>query len=644
MSDHLVPLLEKHISSIQNTQQMLDKLLLEWSVVSVISKINNNQIGTQFLDSISQTESKFIDLSQTLIKRILGRYLGKLHVDLHLHSEAFMEILNRNLFERSADIGFLAMDTTIAEFMAQPDDSNLIDNYLQEYVNKYTVYNDILLLDTNGEVLTRLNKTCRITKSHSPLFQQALTSEDFIQSDQPLDVLPEQSHPLVFVQSVEHLGHKVGVLCLVFKFKDELERIYQTLKGQTDFEYHLINASEQLLYSSHQTDSKISLQPAGKLDVVQNNKLCLQSKAKAYQGFSGLAWQCQVSIQLEQLLKRNPSESHISLSKTSRLYPTELNALSTQINRALKVSLSNGRVISLKKNSKSFLPILDSYQRIGLDVQDIFANSIRQIHQIATKTVQEEVAFLATLALDIIDRNLYERGNDCRWWALNKRLKQDLTGLVDTRHQAVKKHLQTINQLYTVYATLYILDEAGTLIAHSCDTPLQKTNFADSENFQLSKTITHPQQYRVSNFSSTPFYQNRPTYIHSAAIFDDQNQKFLGSINLVFNAQEEFQAILEDFIPKDSDGKTYQNAFSMLLESSAEIVSITQNPIGLKVQDHFSHFEDILKRLNSEHGAIQYSINNTPYLIGYQSSKGYREFKQRDNYSNDLHCMVFVPA
>ncbi len=26
--------------------------------------------------------------------------------------------------------------------------------------------------------------------------------------------------------------------------------------------------------------------------------------------------------------------------------------------------------------------------------------------------------FLAELIVDIMDRNLYERANDCRWWAL----------------------------------------------------------------------------------------------------------------------------------------------------------------------------------------------------------------------------------
>ncbi len=66
-----------------------------------------------------------------------------------IKSQAFIEILNRNLFERTADVGFLAMDDEVVDFLVAKDFSIERQAYMcqvfTEYVQKYSVYTQLLV-------------------------------------------------------------------------------------------------------------------------------------------------------------------------------------------------------------------------------------------------------------------------------------------------------------------------------------------------------------------------------------------------------------------------------------------------------------------------------------------------------------------
>src|SRR5690606_19121052 len=78
-----------------------------------------------------------------------------------------------------------------------------------------------------------------------------------------------------------------------------------------------------------------------------------------------------------------------------------------------------------------------------------------------------ELTTLAELAADIMDRNLYERANDCRWWAQNASFRQALAqpNITDAQRQALAQQLAYINGLYTVYQTIYLYDARLQLVA-----------------------------------------------------------------------------------------------------------------------------------------------------------------------------------
>lgn len=72
---------------------------------------------------------------------------------------------------------------------------------------------------------------------------------------------------------------------------------------------------------------------------------------------------------------------------------------------------------------------------------------------------------LAHNAIEIIDRNLYERSCDVRWWATDSAVV-DAASLGDTQSNAfASSRLATILRSYTVYLDLWVADRSGKVIA-----------------------------------------------------------------------------------------------------------------------------------------------------------------------------------
>lgn len=75
-------------------------------------------------------------------------------------------------------------------------------------------------------------------------------------------------------------------------------------------------------------------------------------------------------------------------------------------------------------------------------------------------------ADLAFNAVEIIDRNLYERSCDVRWWATDSAVVEALEAADDAHADFAARRLATILRSYTVYLDLWVMDAAGRVIAN----------------------------------------------------------------------------------------------------------------------------------------------------------------------------------
>ncbi|MBC8056256.1 MAG: cache domain-containing protein, partial [Rhizobiales bacterium] len=207
--------------SLQRLQDVWDQLTLLGQMSGIAADI------TTTADEFRALTGTLLDsLAQTLLRNTLHR--------MQAQARMAIDILVRNLFERTADVGFLATDAGVREFLLAPDGSAAaaaLQLRFAAYVAKYSVYDDVIVLDPEGRVRVRLDGAVAADRCAHPMVAQALrTGSAFVESFGAIDVLGGR-RGLVYSAAIRapRGGEALGVLCLSFRFDDEMRAIFEHL-------------------------------------------------------------------------------------------------------------------------------------------------------------------------------------------------------------------------------------------------------------------------------------------------------------------------------------------------------------------------------------------------------------------------------
>ena len=489
INNHLTKLLAS-MEEIKNFETRLAQLNEWWGKITLIGKINSQNVASTILDDMHRTQGKFGELQQKLTYSLLRENLQKLVLDNASRAQVAIDLLIRNLFERTADVGFLATDDDIRVFLnqIQPNRNQLefIENRLQEYVKKYSVYDEIIILDTQGQVRAHLDAKNQITSSTDSLIQDTLAShEPYLETFRYSELQADRRHSLIYSCKITDTDQKdsrpIGVLCLCFRFDDEMQGIFANLLSYSSTEIiSILDAKGLVIASSNEQiipiNTKFNCSTETSLIKFQQQDFIANTRhTKGYQGFKGLGWRGQMLTQLESAFKRDFSAAdnhqYATIIDQSDSFPQELREIrkaSLDINADLGLLVLNGQIASARKNAAEFMPVLEAIKQVGTDIAHMFTSSVNSLQEVTVLSSHlNNAGFLASLAVDIMDRNLYERANDCRWWALTSAFRRNLakTDISDLDKHQLSAILGYINNLYTVYTNLYLYDLHGEIIA-----------------------------------------------------------------------------------------------------------------------------------------------------------------------------------
>jgi hypothetical protein len=624
---------------VEDTLRELDKLNKSLNRITLTGKINALSVASTLFEFTDSTAHRFeelrIELGETLLEENLKKHLN----ELKTKAQIVIDILIRNLFERTADVGFLATDSVIKEFLTS-DSISLEDmqNRLKEYAAKYTVYNEIVIFDTEGNSKVNIYGQNHIEYSNDSIIEDALQSESYVEVYRHSDIFKSQDKTLIYAQKIEQRGENIGVLCLCFRFDDELSLIIKNL-SQEDMQISLADSSGVIATD----DTNLASNNKNHIEykdsdyqITLNNQLLITTKTNGYQGFFGIeSW---YSMALY-----NTNNNHENISQEDEEFSSrelKTNLLSEKLKDIIERAddlvddlgdvIINGELIASKKRVYVLSPILDNLRAISTQILNSFKQAILNLEYLVESSLINDVKMASSLAIDIMDRNLYERANDCRWWALTPLFQDEL--LKDSPDtEALEKTLLYINELYTVYTNLYIYDQNSTIVAASHDQSVigkkVTKNYIDKV-----KQNRNTQNYFVSDFESSELYDQRATYIYNASIVN--NNKNVGAIGIVFDSEVEFKEILHDSFPLNKKG------FAFFVDNELNIISSTHETLKPldKLDIDFNLFKDVTK--HSVHHYIEFEEKE--YIIGIALSKGYREYKCEDNYSNKVYAITFI--
>ena len=160
-------------------------------------------------------------IQDQLVDAIIYERVNKTVLEISDAAKFAINILKRNLFERTADVGYLATHAEIIDFLKTVRDGGdqdpmarrraYVEQRLADYQYEYTVYNEIIILDVQGNVRADFDAGNPIARSEDPLLvkTQAVDLHDprdadkYIETFRPTNLRPGRGSVLIYSQKIE---------------------------------------------------------------------------------------------------------------------------------------------------------------------------------------------------------------------------------------------------------------------------------------------------------------------------------------------------------------------------------------------------------------------------------------------------------
>jgi chemotaxis signal transduction protein len=649
-----------YMRDVSRCEQSLRELNLMWRMIEASAKMNCPVEAKAILPTMAATRAGFNRLEQELVTSLVREKVSNVLEEIGTKAQYVIDIVVRNLYERTADVGFLATDRELCSFVAgMHDDADRIRARLRAYRNKYTVYDEIILLDTAGNVLVQIDESTPLEGSTDPLIRQTLASDTYVETFRATDLRPGKHEALIYSRRMHHphSGEVVGLLCLCFHFEEEMAGIFRSHRDPEGRSNMLLLDGDNRVIASADTrwipvGATVPVnRDASPHLVVHGGReyLARTFTAVGYQGYMGPpGWQGQVMIPVElgftglattALTSLDAKIADGLLSHAESFCPPLFEIMSAA--ETIRRVVWNGQVMTAGQNGEllKLKTILEQISETGTRSNELFSQSIRDLYETVLSSSLNDSEFVSHLMVDLLDRNLYERSDDCRWWALTPELQVALADSHKSEEtvKRITEILDYINTLYTVYTRIFVYDRDGAIIASTDfrgDGLQVVGSSVDAKTLAQVLSLSNDQQYYVTPFEPTPLYGGRPTYVYHAAIrHPDDALQVVGGIGIVFDAEPEFTAMLEGALGDKPD------ASALFVDRSGRVISSTdpQRPVGsMLALDH-----ELLRMPNGD-SRSRIVVHDGHYAImGCTASHGYREFKTSDGYREDVLAVVY---
>ena len=649
----------RHVTENRETLKSLESV---WDVLNLLGQLS----GTT--TEMGDTKAAFSSRTGNLLQQLTLTTFNKRVQEITAPAQVAIDILVRNLFERTADIGFLAMDDTLRAFASAalrgaPADREAMAARLQAYVRKYSVYRDVILVAPSGEVLARLPGRPQVRAIRDPLLAEVLASDaPYTEATVCSELFPEESRNLFYATRVRDAnGVVLGALFLCFDFENEVERIFKGLQRAGDWSViTLLDHEGRVIASSdpYQIMPGAVLQaPFGDGHLMRFAGASYLSARHAAQGFQGYmgppGWSALVLVPLEMAFEGLALEEHgdaaaedlvravlrsgAAFSPELKAIPSQADSIQRELNRSVwNANIRQGRSSHAAMNPAFSKVLLGEIVRTGMRMKDVFTRSIRELQTMVVNSQLDDCHFLAALAMDILDRNLYERAADCRWWALDPVLRGLLEdGAAENRSALLSERLASINDLYTVYDSLLLFDADGVVVAASRAHAAQWIGQVLDAPWRAAVPGLQEESYAVSEFAADALYGGRPSYVYSAALRSDDGRA-IGGIAIVFDSAVQIPAMLSAALPATP------GAFALFVDADNNLVASTdaRHAPGEKLALPAS-----LRAAAADGGTAQLVVMEGEVLaVGAHASSGYREYRGTEGRAGQqLLALVCVP-
>ena len=545
---------------------------------------------------------------------------------------------------------------------------------LEDINNSYTLYRDLVIADSEGFIIANSNSERRsvvlgMSVREEDWFVKALSTKNgteyFAQDIYKSKI--EDHLSLVYSTAVrensDENGNVTGAMGVFFDFQGEAKIIleeYMPLDEDgniLDGCYSMFTNSKGRIIAS--TDENI-LDVGESAHIPRKNRMLkdgerknsylvfegvdsavFSSRTDGYLDYRGLGWSSHVIVPKSRIFENDAYQDTYNISAEELLNSKIIPDINKQTYRKVQDDKESIQLISLNgivfasklgKRGGALGPIFNQITKSGDYVTSRMEDLLKEMANGELRLNLKALENFSKQAIDLIDRNLFERSADIRWWATDEYFWKALLNPSDENFIKAGNRLKVINGSYTMYRNLVLSDANGDIKACSrteLKNELSKINVSDQIWFQMGMRTAFSSEYAVQDVASSNLEKNKErSLIYSGGVRKDGEREgdTIGVLGILFDWDTEAKKILETCLPTDRQGVIIEGSAAIYTNNEFEIIETTDGerfPVGMKL-----NFPDQISELKAgETVSGLWEYQEKRYIFGSSRTKGYREYE-----------------
>jgi len=266
--------------------------------------------------------------------------------------------------------------------------------------------------------------------------------------------------------------------------------------------------------------------------------------------------------------------------------------------------------------------LASSISGIGSELRSAITSNISSLQTVGARMLTDfkgtRHTDLARSAVEIMDRNLYERSCDVRWWATDSSVTQALQSPSPETARHAGERLATILRSYTVYLDLWVADKDGRIVATGRPDrypEAARQNVAQQPWFRTALETSSGDDFRVCDISTNAALGDSQVATYSTAVRAGgrTNGAPIGALGIFFDWEPQAMAILDGIGLSPAERATSR---LMLLDSTHRVIAASDGK-GI-CTEHYP--------LRRDGRAAGYYTNENK-LIAFAETPGYETYR-----------------
>ena len=605
-----------------------------------------------------------------------------------------IDMIERNLLERTCDVRWWALEKAFWECITLSTNSkgtgkgksgassnakaikeavDLACTRLEDIRNSYTLYRDLVITDTNGIIIANSNAERRsqvigMDVSDEEWFQKALETKDgseyFVQdvSKSKMEDMDALIYSTALRANGDEQGNVIGAMGVLFDFQGESQIILndylpkdseeQTLEGWFSFFTNkdgkvICSSDESFVPSGQMADlprNHRNLANSGDVivstgSVCGNRSLIVSHKSEGFDEYKGLGWTSHLVLPETAMFERSVTNEDYGISPqelmNSKLIPEKNQQTYREIQRNkgdIQLISINGIILAtdLGKAGTSFIPIFDQITTTGNSTTGKMEELLSEMSSDMLEQNLKALENFSKQAIDLIDRNLFERAADVRWWSTDHAFWEALQEGSEEKFEEAAKRLGIINASYTMYRDLVIADSNGRIVANSKSEnrdKLKRMNVSEQSWFRQGMQIARSVQFGVQDVCDSDLENEETSLIYCGGILENGQRegKVLGVLGILFDWENLVHPILEGCLPRIK-GEVVDGGVAFYVNEEHRVIASTDSE-NFKIGQIVNLPSENLNLEAGESASGIFTANDKKYIIGSSRTQGYREYK-----------------